>query len=106
MHYFLNEDHSATQCDFMVWAKQFEEMSKADTRHVAEDMINGYHISTVWLGLDHNYYGGPPLIFETMVFHGDSSGDIYMDRYTTWDQAVDGHKKAIQWVLDGCDEEE
>lgn len=101
-HYFLNEDHSVTPCEFMVWAKQFEEMSKADTRHVGDDMIKGYHVSTVWLGLDHQYFNGPPLIFETMVFHGDTCGDIYMDRYTTWEQAVEGHKRAIQWVNEGA----
>ena len=104
-HYFLNEDHSVRHCEFMEWAEQFKKMSHADTRHVGNDMINGHHVSTVWLGLDHNYYGGPPLIFETMVFHGYSCDDIYMDRYTTWEQAVEGHKKAIQWVRDGCKEE-
>lgn len=77
-------------------------MSYADTRHVGNDMINGHYVSTVWLGLDHSYYGGPPQIFETMVFQGDTCGDIYMDRYTTWGEAVAGHKKAIQWVLNGC----
>jgi hypothetical protein len=41
-----------------------------------------------------------------MVFDEPKSGtDIYMDRYTTWDEAIEGHKKAIQWVLDGCIDE-
>lgn len=101
-HYFLNEDHTVRPCHFMEWAEQFEELSRSDKRRVCEDWINAYHISTVWLGLDHNYYGGSPLLFETMVFHGDHSGDIYMDRYSTWDEAVEGHKKAVQWVNEGC----
>ena len=86
----------------MEWTKQFEDMSKADNRHVSEDYVGSYHISTVWLGLDHNYFGGRPLLFETMVFNEGSLGDIYMDRYTTWDESVEGHKKAVQWVKDGC----
>ncbi len=102
-HYILLDDHNVRPCHFMEWAEQFEKMSKANTRHVGDDMIGEYHVSTLWLGLDHNYYGGgPPLLFETMVFHGDHLGDIYMDRYTTWDEAVEGHKKAIEWVNEGC----
>jgi hypothetical protein len=98
MHYFLNEDHTVRECSLMEWGKQIQEMSINHTKHVAEDMINGNHISTVWLGLDHNYYGGPPLLFETMVF-GQDGNDVYMDRYYTWDEAIEGHKKAVQWVL-------
>jgi hypothetical protein len=102
-HYFLNEDHSVTPCDFSDWAEQFEAMSHADTRHVGSDMVNENHVSTVWLGLDHQWgMGGRPLIFETMVFKGDSCEDIYMDRYSTWDEAVEGHKRAIQWVKEGA----
>lgn len=29
-----------------------------------------YRVSTVWLGLDHNWGGGEPLLFETMSFGG------------------------------------
>ena len=103
-HYVLLEDHTFRPCHFMEWAEQFESMTKEGKRHIGDDMVGDYHVSTVWLGLDHNYYGGAPLLFETMVFNGDHSGDIYMDRYTTWDEALEGHKKAIEWVKDGCNE--
>lgn len=105
-HYFLNSDHTFRECDLMEWADQFEEMIKENTKHVAEDIINDHHVSTVWLGLNHNYSDGPPLLFETMVFKGEGAIDIYMDRYATWNDAVEGHKKAMQWVLDGCKEDE
>jgi hypothetical protein len=37
---------------------------------VAEDHLDDDHIwvSTVWLGINHSFGDGPPLIFETMVF--------------------------------------
>ena len=47
------------------------------------------HVSTVWLGLDHSYDGGPPLIFETMVFGGGL--DLEMERYSTEAEALAGH---------------
>ena len=34
------------------------------------------HVSTVWLGIDHAYTeGGPPVIFETMIFGGSPNID-------------------------------
>ena len=99
-HYYLNDDHTYIKCDVRVWSQQFEEMSRKGTRHVADDVLMGYHISTVWLGLDHSFCGAPPpLVFETMVFEGGDSTDLYMDRYSTWDEAVAGHERAKQWVL-------
>ncbi len=80
-------------------------MSRDGTRHVGNDNIEGKHVSTVWLGTNHNYGYGSPLLFETMIFHGDSYADEYCERYSTWDEAVEGHKKAVQWVLDGCKDE-
>ena len=102
MMYYLNDDKTYRKCSIEEWAFQFETMN----RHVGDDIINGKHVSTVWLGTDHNFYGGVPLLLETMVFSDPRGGnDIYMRRYTTWEQAVEGHKKAVQWVLDGCKEE-
>lgn len=105
-HYFLNEDHTYTPCSLMDWANQTEQLWKENKKHVAYEEINGKRVSTVWLGRDHNFLGGRPLLFETMVFDEPRGGsDIYMDRYTTWAEALVGHQKAVQWVLDGCKEE-
>jgi len=100
-HYFLNEDHTYSPCDLMTWVTQLEGMD----RHVADEIINGKRVSTVWIGLNHNLGDGLPLVFETMIFNSERS-DCYLDRYTTWDEAVAGHEKAKQWVLGGCKEDE
>lgn len=96
--YYLNEDKTATPCDLETWSAQYEIMARTDTKHVAKDRIQGYLVSTVWLGLDHSYDGGEPEIFETMIFDKDSGYDIYMDRYSTWAKAQSGHQKAIEWL--------
>jgi hypothetical protein len=59
-------------------------------------------VSTVWLGLDHNYTGGLPLIFETMVFDGAEIGgsDVDCQRYATEEQAMRGHSEAITFWED------
>lgn len=56
---------------------------------------NDIEISTVWLGLDHQYGDGPPIIFETMAFGlGREEEDI--DRYSTEAEAIAGHERMIQ----------
>lgn len=105
-NYYLNDDHSVTPCDINRWSEQYEEMSRNNTKHVGNDKIDGKHISTVWLGTNYRYGEGPPEIFETMVFKDGTLSDIYCERYATWDEAVDGHKRAIAWVLHGCKDDE
>jgi hypothetical protein len=52
-------------------------------------------ISTVWLGIDHNFGRPPPLIFETMVFGPGTPSDLYQDRYSTEEQARQGHQHVL-----------
>ena len=53
-------------------------------------------ISTVWLGLDHNWGDGPPLIFETLIFGGTLDGAMW--RYPTEQAALEGHAEAVAIV--------
>ena len=53
-------------------------------------------VSTVFLCIDHNYYGsGEPLLFETMIF-----GDYYdledCYRYRTWEEAEKEHVNIVK----------
>lgn len=55
-------------------------------------------VSTVWLGLDHNFGdSGDPLIFETMVFEESETHELCW-RYSTEEQARQGHRDAIREV--------
>src|SRR5262245_56271021 len=56
-----------------------------------ETFPDGRFLSTVWLGLDHNYSGGPPLIFETMLFEKNSAESLDMRRYASEAEAWIGH---------------
>jgi hypothetical protein len=53
-------------------------------------------VSTVWLGMDHAWGGGPPLIFESMVFGGNL--DQEQVRYSTLAQAHAGHDDLVARV--------
>ena len=92
MHYIL-KDKKPVLVDLMTWARQFDDAN----RIVEKTDIGTVFISTVFLGLDHNYGDeGPPILFETLVFGGALDGE--MDRYATWDEAVVGHKEMVARV--------
>jgi hypothetical protein len=55
---------------------------------------SGAWISTVWMGLDHAFGQGAPLIFETMAFH--EGEDLECDRYATEAEAVAGHEAIVE----------
>jgi hypothetical protein len=66
-------------------------------KHVARTKVyEGCEVSTVFLGLDHRFGDGPPIVFETMVFGGPFDQDC--DRYESWDEAVAGHAR----IVDKC----
>ena len=50
-------------------------------------------VSTVFLGIDHCMTGGPPVLFETMIFGGVHAD--YQERYTTYADALEGHARAL-----------
>lgn len=89
------DGHTPILCtDLMDWARWQE---TAD-RRVAKTDIGEITISTVFLGLDHNFGLGPPILFETMIFGG--SLDQEMDRYCTWEEAEAGHEAMVQRVIE------
>ena len=101
LFYYLNDDNSTRECDVMEWCHQLEEMNKYSKHHLGFDEVKGYLVSTIWIGSNMNYSGvGPPLIFETLIFNDKDS--MYCEKYSTWDEAIDGHERAIQWVKNGC----
>lgn len=79
--------------EMLEWARKFE---KEDRRIAVAHLWWGGRVSTVFLGLDHSFLHGPPLIFETMVFAPRSWSDLDMNRYTTEEQAKAGHIKMVR----------
>lgn len=92
--YILVGREPVPEPDTLKWGKWFE---TAD-RIVRRDEIDGVTISTVFLGLDHAFGGGVPLLFETMIFGGEHDG--YQTRAHTWDEAVAQHIKAKRMVVE------
>lgn len=84
--------------DWVEWARWFE---SAD-RRVALTRIGPFEVSTVFLGLDHSFGDGEPLIFETMTFlcgGEDCEGCNECDgRWSTWTEAEQAHRQAVRFL--------
>ena len=76
------------------WARTFE----AADRRVAHTTVLGMcRVSTVFLGLDHGYGRGRPLLFETMAFWRGEGG-AEQERCSTWLEAQAQHASMCEQV--------
>ncbi len=96
---YILEGHTPVPCDdLMKWGEWTERAHRTGEFIVKSDMVQGVHVSTVFLGLDHgfSFFGQSrrPLLFETMIFKGPL--DMYQTRYSTWVGAEHGHAQALQ----------
>ena len=64
----------------------------------ASDPEVSFRVSTVWLGVDHNWGGGQPILFETMVFGGGEEQDQSQWRWHTEAEARTGHAEIVASV--------
>lgn len=97
--YILDNDHNPVAADVLVAAKWLED--NLERRVVKQENIldkNGetVRVSTVFLGLDHAWNSKTPVLWETMIFGGEH--DQYQDRYTSYQDALEGHQKAIDFI--------
>lgn len=91
MHYILDDNgNPVLETDLMTWARWFEDVNNRTVAH--DELPGGILVSTVFLGLDHNFFGSSrPILYETMVFGGPL--DQEQERYATRDEALAGHAR-------------
>lgn len=91
--YTNNQHHAAA----LAWAKDMEDPKKQIVKQDKAGPFGLFWVSTVWLGINHNFGPGKPLIFETMVFcqfpriSMFPCSDLEQDRYSTEQDAEVGH---------------
>lgn len=87
-YYILNKDKSISPTnDIMEWAGFMD--NKENSLIVRKSFLGDCEISTVFLGIDHNWFGGEPHLFETMVFPDCE----IMERTRTYEEAVKKHEE-------------
>ena len=89
MHFFNKQGKpiSSTEATKLLEARDYRTVGR-------EKLQDGTIVSTVWLGIDHSFGGGTPILFETMVF--DPLGEsVESRRYCTEAEALEGHAQAV-----------
>jgi hypothetical protein len=100
MYYLLDENKQPYQVSLEESLSVYE---NPEMKIVQQDRLpNGKFVSTVFLCMDHSWNRNPdhkPVLFETMVFPDVTSGaDEYMERYTSYEDALEGHKRALEYA--------
>lgn len=93
-YYRLNEDKTVSKL-----GKGEYPNFDIEYRRVALDRVGNTEVSTVFLALDHGYNSHTPILFETMIFSADDMDlDQYQVRYSTHQDAVEGHGRILSQV--------
>ena len=88
--YVLDKAGNPKKChDLFMWERS---LSPAK-RRVARTQRDTFMVSTVFLGIDHGWGDGPPILFETMCFGGPLDQD--QNRATTKEQAQVMHDDMV-----------
>ena len=106
MYYKLDENKNVIPSSLEEWSNFIENKLPSNYWIVDQETVDGYRVSTVFIGLCHNFdpYSKVPIVFETMIFdHDDKS--VYQRRYSTWNEAEEGHKEAVKWANNSNKEE-
>lgn len=88
--YVLDGETPVPEPDICKWGDWFQN----HRRPVQQDDIGDTRVSTVFLGVDHSWQDGPPVLFETMIFGGDRDQECH--RYHTWEEAEAGHRQVLE----------
>lgn len=78
----------------------FVKLKRGLTYSIVQQTVfpNGKFLSTVWLGLDHNFGTGPIKIFETMLFESKKQMmELECWRYSTEQEAIEGHNRLLRY---------
>lgn len=93
----LDEDDRVQIVTLNEWARWMGEHCKE--RILERDEIEGYVVSTIFIGLDQQFLpDGRPLYWETMVLGGRLRDETYQAHYSTAKEARAGHAAAIEWL--------
>ena len=84
-------DRVPVRCTLMEYATAMQDDAN---RIIAQATIGEFQISTVFTGIDQNWGGDQPILFETAVF-GLPDGLNPQWLFSTWDEAMQTHNALV-----------
>lgn len=103
------ENGSTISCpDKAAWVEWMRESHATGKHVIAENDVDGFRISTVFMGINLNLSGfGPALWFQTMVYRSSIDGTLGTQircgtfRYSAVDDALTSHLVVCEKVMSG-----
>jgi len=106
--YYILENDVIHEIDLRTWAEYMEQDPDQNGRRTAQTIWDKFdkptRLSTIFLGLDHNFSpGGLLVLWETCFFYNEEAPfpDCYsrvLNRYTSLTDAKAGHEKLVQVI--------
>ena len=110
MNYILKGRKTEPCSNLLEWARWFETADRIVKREVVFAKENNgktkreVTISTVFLGIDHNFSkSGRPILFETMIFGGVDYDQKICERCCTYQDALKQHQHVKNFVTGKID---
>jgi len=95
--YVLNADNEPEpERDRLAWGLSIDDQRRV----VQRDQVGEIVVSTVFTGIDYAFFGGDPVLWETMLFDADGK-PLGQLRYTSRAEALVGHAEFVA-RLSGC----
>lgn len=92
--YVLDDNGNAVKTDDI---RAWDKATSSRQSVIGRTIVGTVTVSTVFLGMDHGWGEGPPVLWETMIFGGKH--DEFQERYTSRSDAIAGHLRAVKRVL-------
>jgi hypothetical protein len=86
-------DREGKPIDYETWGRLFEDR---DYQVLKQTQVGPHLVSTVWLGIDHSFGKGPPLIFETMIFGPSDQEEQW--RFPSEAEALQHHDELCEQI--------
>lgn len=97
--YILTTDNEPVAVSITEAAQWMED--NPERKAVKQDHIDDIFVSTVFLGLDHSWNNKGNnkglILWETVIFGGEHD-QSYQERYSSYEDALEGHQKAIDLI--------
>jgi hypothetical protein len=96
MHYYILKDRRPVRVESVSeWSRQL----KSVNRRIAWTDVGEAIIATSFICVDH-HPKEPPLLFQTGICFNPGPVAVWDHQtlYATWEEAVEGHERAVAWV--------
>lgn len=98
--YKLDENKKVVPASVEEFEEVVMQQKKVKQENVTGKKGKNRYVSTVFLGLDYSLGQRRKEFFETMIFEREGGKVVnnYQERYSTYEEALEGHQKAVEYA--------